>query len=941
MAVFISGEAGIGKTRLGRYGLELAADRSFQTLEGRAYPLDQSLAYAPMVEALGRSLRSLDALEQARVTKDLPALGRILEGVDLAAPEPLGSAALEKTRLFEAVLRLLDRMSRRTPVALFVDDLHWFDPASIEMLAYMVRDLPGLPILLIGTYWRGDSSEGSRLAALLQVMRRAGVAEDIALGRLTDEEMGEMANRLLGGKAPVRLVEFLVKRSGGVPLFAEELLRSLRADGILISTDGQWVLTSEPEAAAPPLVRDVLRGQLVALSMEQRRLVDLIAVGGDDVPQKIVLAVAEASDPIDAMAEPVETDMVSEQEEQEVTYRLRHPLIGEVAYAEMPAGERRRLHARFAEVYEETAPDDVDRIAYHYQGALPDADTSRVLDVSLAAGKRALAQYANAQAVRHLEVAADLARRNRPEALPEVLMGLGEAKSRVGDLGEGVRTWEEAVSLLEKGNAQHDIARLHKLMAWTLSDRGDFREADRHVAAGLAALESGEPSDEQVELLVISLYTANRRTRVADVQPAADRVIEMAGRVDTPKSQVLAGVAEVSALLERADYDRALRVLQRLGPMAVDYDDKEFALRQHTIPALIALVRGDLAAAGEAIRRSTVLTRHIWIPRWEYRLYMYSFIEGFYSGDWDRAREALQELGLLIETTDSPRLRFIGSPLQALLSAVRADFETADRYLRAMKESGDLGRLPAEPALKVAAIFEALVALERGDPTAALGHIARCDGHYLPGLLPPWGWVARGEAEARTGLLSEASETATDLSRLGPAGSYPDAAAARIRGIAVASAGEPGDAIEKLAYASEKFARLGMPFEAARCDVELGEVAVRADAMDETLADRLAGSYETSTRLGADRYAGRARRLLHSLGRPVPVQAAGGLLTPRQLEVGELVATGRSNAVIAEELFISVRTVTSHLDHIYTKLGISSRAALAAYVAENRSGTLT
>jgi len=939
-AVFISGEAGIGKTLLARHGLELAADRGFQALEGRAYPLDQSLAYAPIVEALGRSLRSLDAPERARVTQDLPALGRILEGIDLPAPEPLGSAALEKTRLFEAVLRLLDRLSRRAPVAFFADDLHWFDPASLEMLAYTVRDLPGLPILLVGTYRNGDALEDSRLAALLLAMRRTGVAEDIALGRLTDDEMGELANGLLGGRAPMRMVEFLVERSGGVPLFAEELVRSLRADGTLISADGEWALTSEPAAAAPPLVRDVLRDQLETLTMDQRRLVDLIAVGGDDLPEKIVRAVAGASDPVDASQEAVWTDMVSRREEQEVTYRLRHPLIGEVAYAEMPAGERRRLHARFAEVYEDTAPDEVDRIARHYQGALPDADVGRVLDVSLAAGTRALAQSANAQAVRHLEVAADLARRNRPEALAEALIGLGEAKSRVGDLGEAVGLWEEAISVLESANAQPDIARLHRLMAQILSDRGDFREADRHVAAGLAALESGEPSDKHVELLLVALFTVDRRAELADVQPAADRVIEMAARVSTPRSQLLADVAEMSALLERADYDRALRVLQRLGPVAAD-DNKEFALRQHTIAALIALARGDLAAAGEAIRRSTALTRHIGIPRWEYRSFMYSFIDGFYSGDWDRAQETLQELALLIETTDSPRLRFIGSPLQALLSAARADFETADRCLRAMDDSRDLERLPADPARKVVAIFGALVALERGDPVAALGQIAHCDGHYLPGLLPPWGWVARGEAEARTGLLGEANETAADLSQLGPVGSYPDAAAVRIRGIAAASAGEPGEAIEHLARASDTLARLGMPFETARCDIELGEVAVRADEADETLADRLARSYETTTRLGADRYAGRARRLLHSLGRPVPVQAGGGLLTPRQLEVAELVATGMSNAEIAEVLFISVRTVTSHLDHIYTRLGISSRTALAAHVAERRSKTLT
>lgn len=258
VAVLISGETGIGKTALARVGLGLAAERGFRVLEGSSNPLNRDLAYGPIVEAVGRELREIDPTEQASLVDGLTALGRLFEGLGLSAPEPLGDAVLEKTRLFEAVLRLVDRMSRRAPVALLLDDLQWFDRASLELLAYMTRDLPGLPVLIIATY-RSEDRDASYLRHLLQTLRKARVADEIELGALDDTEVVELAGRILGASAPPNLVDRLVVDSGGVPLFAEALIDALHTQGTLVEKDAGWMMTGDRSPSAPPVVREAIR----------------------------------------------------------------------------------------------------------------------------------------------------------------------------------------------------------------------------------------------------------------------------------------------------------------------------------------------------------------------------------------------------------------------------------------------------------------------------------------------------------------------------------------------------------------------------------------------------------------------------------------------------------------------------------------------------------
>ncbi|HZD06003.1 MAG TPA: AAA family ATPase, partial [Longimicrobiales bacterium] len=279
VAVLISGETGVGKTALARHALSRARARGFLTLEGGSNPLTRNVPYSPLVRALGHGLRSFDQADQASLVDDLPALSALLVGFGLADPEPLGDPGLERTRLFETVLRLLERMSRRAPVAILLDDLQWFDHASVELLAYLTRDLSGLPVFLVASY-RPEGHSQDHLGHLLQALRLAGPAVEIELEPLDDDGIARLARRALGDDIPDQIIDSLVDRSAGIPLFAQAMISAWREEGLLYQTDGTWRLAPEGERTAPPVVREAIREQLRHLDGEHRRLVDLIAVAG-------------------------------------------------------------------------------------------------------------------------------------------------------------------------------------------------------------------------------------------------------------------------------------------------------------------------------------------------------------------------------------------------------------------------------------------------------------------------------------------------------------------------------------------------------------------------------------------------------------------------------------------------------------------------------------
>ncbi|MDO8672796.1 MAG: AAA family ATPase, partial [Dehalococcoidia bacterium] len=402
--VFLTGQPGIGKTRLAQEVLDLAKERGFTILEGRSYSLQFGLAYAPLLNAFRPLLDSLDSARRATLVAGLPALGRLCGSLDLPTPEPLGDPALVKTRLFEAMLRFLGRLAKKAPVALFVDDLRWADPASLELFHYLACGMTGHPVLMVATYSTDGLTGYPQLLNLVGSLRRGGLAEEIVLPRLDPDTVASLVQSILDARAPADLLEILEFRAGGTPLFVEALMTALVDSGALIrspSKSDDWLLDRKGAMALPPSVRLLILERLEGLLPDDRRVVDLIAIIGNGTLYNVLLPASglEASAVLGSLRRLRTVGLVAEgMDGRDVVYNLTHSLIQEVACAELPEMERRAAHLAAIKALEQFRPDDLGRLARHYRDAGPETDPRGALSVLLAAGERARSLYANEEA---------------------------------------------------------------------------------------------------------------------------------------------------------------------------------------------------------------------------------------------------------------------------------------------------------------------------------------------------------------------------------------------------------------------------------------------------------------------------------------------------------------------------------------------------------------
>jgi predicted ATPase len=293
-----------------------------------------------------------------------------------------------RTRLFEAVARLVERVIRRAPVLLLIDDAHEADTATLALLAYLCRRLGGRELLTILTY-RSDDRSRRHLRDLHTHLRRDGVLEEVTVSPMDRAVLGDLAAAHLGGPVSEVLLDAIEERSGRIPLFAVTLLTALRESGNLTEVGGRWSLSSGTELGLPPVIRDVVLAPLEGLADPERTVVDVLAVAGETVEHGRLedltglrddeLVTVTASLRAAGMIDEVATTG-------RVSYRLHHPLIAEVAYEAIGEIPRRRIHQRFVTALEDDEGVDLQRLARHYRGAGSEADAGRALEVLTAAG---------------------------------------------------------------------------------------------------------------------------------------------------------------------------------------------------------------------------------------------------------------------------------------------------------------------------------------------------------------------------------------------------------------------------------------------------------------------------------------------------------------------------------------------------------------------------
>jgi class 3 adenylate cyclase/DNA-binding CsgD family transcriptional regulator len=922
----VAGEMGIGKTRLAEEALAAARHQGFVVLVGRTPPVGSGLAYAPLLSAFGALLRSLDPADREELVADLLHLGRLWPELGLPPPAPVQDADLERALLFEAVARLLERLSRASPVLLFVDDLHWADSPSLALLGYLVPTVAASAVGLVGTYRPEGLLENKALRQFVTNVRRSGAVSEVGLRGLDSDEVAELAANILGDVPPPSLLE-LSGRAAGTPLFVEALIRGLLDAGALIRSEQGWTLAADRPAALPRSVQDLVVDRLDLLGAADRSTVELIANGPQGLPHDVLeRAGAAKSDELLAVVERlVEAGLVVQEDEgPEIVYRLAHPLIQEVAAARLPAVAGRRLHARLAEAVEQLRPKDLDRLAYHYGRAGNEVNRDRALEVILEAGERAHNLAAHDEAARHFGAALTLVRDGqRPELVAHVLERLGTSWELLGETAAAMEVWNEALGELERRGDVEAAASLHRRLAFAAHAVGDMDAAKRHVATGIEILRTLPPSEALVDLHAARLYV---EMSVGDVEWGHDVVAELlrlGEALDSPRIRAKALLSEFQVLFWAGYVEWPVERFRSVGEevlrVAAGADEWVLARRAHRELGWVGMIFGDHAALKKhALAQIEIQTRLGDIAHRSGALHQLGFA-ALFAGDLEASVHFGEEAVAQARRFDQRRALAQSLGQLALARIHRGELREADEVLA---EACQL--LPLDPRGTIIVDWpRAMLALERGDVARVAEIVSRWSMPFM-GIFSGWAQLLAGDLE---GALS----TAAKLASGGPPGSYPAGLADRVFGLIEQERGNREAALRHLGDSVATFDALEIPFEAAVSRLQVGT----AESVRQALA--------VFEQLGAVRYADKARRALRGLGvrvaSPRSGRGADEPLSRREMEVARLVAEGLSNAEIAERLVLSVRTVESHLDHVYARLGLSSRAALARWVTAGQAAS--
>jgi ATP/maltotriose-dependent transcriptional regulator MalT len=932
--ILLVGEPGIGKTRLLAEFAARADARGHLVLTGSASELERDLPFSVFVDAIDEYLRGLATNRFAVLEDDVRTeLAHVFPSLTTLASDRQVALQHERYRSHRAVRSLLEQLASAQPLVLVLDDLHWTDSASIELLGALLRRPPAAPVLLALATRPRHGPE--RLSTALERAWRADLLTRIELGALSTEE----ARELLGDAVGRVDLSVLYAESGGNPFYLEQLARSLdRASGAPAVHDE----TSLAAIGVPSTVAAALAEELALLSDSDRLALEGAAVAGDPFEPELAAAAAgmhEAS-VMDAIDELLKLDLLRTTDVPR-RFRFRHPLVRRAVYEATAAGWRLGAHGRSAEALAARGGTASAR-AHHVERSAREGDTGAVA-VLREAGEEAV-RLAPASAANWFAEALRLLPATAPgEERVELLLVRARALTAAGRFNDSHGVLLDALAIVPD-DAHTLRARVARACAGVESNLGRQDQAADRLASALESLpDQGSP--EAVALMLELTVNALWRTKHEAMHEAAERSVNAARRLgDKPlTAAALAELALADSIMGAADRAES----NRSEAAALVDSLSDAALAGHLEAA--AWLAGvelylDRYAEGEAhANRALSVARAI--GQGELFLLLAATLGGLLRqrGKLAEAAELLDggiEAARLLGNTHALVWTLLGRSAAALR---RGDVELA---LATAQESFDLSQ-DAESNFHSAEAGADLAAalLETGQPEPAVEILLNSAGgedlvfiggspraRYLEVLTRCWLVLGRHSEAKRAAVAAHRWASAV---RLPMAAAWADRAAAAVELYTGDPARAAGRALASAAAADEA----GSPVEAALSRTLAG-LALAQNGEHDRAVTELKRAARVFEECGALRYRDEAERELRKLGyrihrRTRPGSADGTALeslTERERQLAQLVADRKTNPEIAAELFLSQKTVETHLRNIFRKVGVSSRVELARVI---------
>jgi len=954
--VVVAGEAGIGKTRLVRQFAGLAQGRGARVLSGGCIELLHGVvSYAPLVEALRTLATDLPGDELDRVLGSArPELARLVPSLpEGGAPAPgPGGAAAAPSVLFEHVLCVLQRLGERSPVILVLEDLHWADPSTMDLLMFLARNLRRARVVLIGTYRLDDLHRRHPLRPVLGELERGGLIRPIEVRPLTRVEMRELLSAILEGPAEPALVDRIQERSQGNAFFAEELLTAAMGQA----------------REMPHTLRDLLISRVDGLS-EGARVVVRVAAAAGRVHHDLLAEVATLpeTDLLNALREAVERQVLVAEPPSDA-YAFRHSLVLEAIADDLLPGERTRLHGAIAAVLERRpelaaggAESAAGELARHWQAS---HDLPRALPAAVAAGLHAGRTFGFAEALGHFERALAIWDRV-PGATAQAGLDRVELLRLAATAASTAGRSDRALALIESALAEVDAksepARAAVLFvnlgryAWLVGDAERSLQASERA---VALVPPDPPSPERAQALASLGQVLMLTGRLQDSAERCHEAIGMASMVGARATEGHARNTLGTVLGDLGDLERAVGLLEEARRIAEDLEAVDDLLRTYT-NQWAALYAGGrpadaLAIAQDGIERARMSGAY---RSWGVPLTLTALVATYELGRWD-------ESALLLSELSEVNLNGTGHEPQADLARALHDVATGrlESASRALARALAGGRLrlgepqfagPLLCALAELALWEGRVDDARAHALEARGHVAASDDLYtLAAVIAMLLRVEADRAERARALRRAVDEEALQEAQ-GDFKGLRDRASTRAAGTSLLTlyllqcraewsraAGENDPA--HWAALSQAADLSGFRYRMAYGRWREAE-ALMAGGDRSAATHSLGQAHEVAAALGAGPLLAEVEALARraritpgaTTGRAEPSPAARPVaaelgLTARELDVLSLVAEGRSNRQIAEALFISVKTAGVHVSSILSKLGVGSRGEAAA-----------
>ncbi len=940
----IGGEAGIGKTALAETLCREAEEQGALVLVGRCFDLTETPPYGPWVDLFARY-----GPNETLPPPPIFAHRGVIGGVSSPA------ATLEQCASFFRAL------AATRPIVLLLDDLHWADPASLDLLRVLAREAHTMPLLIVATYRPDETPSQSPLSALLPALVREAQPARLALSPLSADAIRTLvtARYALPGADAERLTRYLAQRSEGNAFFLGELIRTLEEQGGLVATAAGWRIADIRAARVPALVRQVIGNRLARFGEAERGALAVAAVIGQEVPIDLWQQVVEMEehDLLPLIEHAVAARVVVASEDGE-SVRFYHALTREALYDGILPPRRRAWHRTIGEILAARPAPQPDAVAHHFERA----GDARAAGWLIRAGEQAQAAYAYLTAAERYEAAMRFMEAGEATSVPRGWLILRLAWLRFyQEPDQSARRADEVVRLVADAEDR-------ELAACALFSRGhfrvtsgDFRAGLRDIRAGVAALDALPDGEAtwRTALRVLNLpllepfhprgvltATLAYCGHFAEAREVGERAIALARsprdahtgyHVSEMQAHLGLGIA-YAGLGEPEQSRRAFAAARATLRASPEYSLPGLVdLYEFTFPVLmfqaddVAERRRLVAAAQAGLSEApgTIADDHF--------VLFAGLPLSFCEGRWDEMR-ALAEQGPLAP----PSRLFQYAALGALANA-SGDIATAWRRVREVLPAGPATE-PGDGAITTLLAYQRLaaaLALDAHDlPTAR----AWLDAHdrflqwsgSVPGRAEGQiGWAAFYRA---TGNLPRAVSHATEARTLAEQPRQPLAllAARRTLGELAIEAGRFDNAEGHLDAALALADACAAPYERALTLLAQAELRLACTQPPQAPA-ALDEARAIFTTLGAAPALARADAMATRLAvDAAPGPAPPASLTAREVEVLRLIAAGQTTREIADALGVSVHTARSHVMHIFDKTGCENRAAAAVFALRHR-----